>query len=138
MQLVHSLGGAGLRPARNLLQSETLPKVLVVDDGERPLDRALSAELAELGFASVTASHEAADEVLALIRSPSAILLQMPADRQSREYASFIKLAERLKASDGVRVPVILVDLATSAQPGGYASLLEAHFGAQALAKPEL
>ena len=49
------------------------PKVLVVDNGERPLDRALSAELAELGFASVTVSREAADDVLALIRSPSAI-----------------------------------------------------------------
>ena len=114
------------------------PKVLVVDNGERPLDRALSAELAELGFASVTVSREAADDVLALIRSPSAILLQMPADRQSREYASFLKLAERLKASDAVGVPIILVDLSTYAQPGGYASLLQAHFGAQALAKPEL
>ena len=128
----------GFPARRGVVWMNEFPKVLVVDDGERPLDRALSAELAELGFASVTASHEAADDVLALIRSPSAILLQMPADRQSREYASFVKLAERLKASDGVRVPVILVDLATSAQPGGYASLLEAHFGAQALARPEL
>ena len=115
-----------------------LRKVLVVDDGARTSEHPLSGELAELGFASVTASREAADDVLALIRSPSAILLQMPADRQSREYASFLKLAERLKASDAVGVPVILVDLSTSAQLGGYASLLQAHFGAQALAKPEL
>ena len=128
----------GFPARRGVVWMNEFPKVLVVDDGERPLDRALSAELAELGFASVTASHEAADDVLALIRSPSAILLQMPADRQSREYASFLKLAERLKASDAVGVPVILVDLATSAQPGGYASLLEAHFGAQALARPGL
>ena len=113
------------------------PKVLVVDDGARPLDRALSAELAELGFASVTASHEAADDVLALIRSPSAIILQMPPKGRSPEYASFLALADRIRSNAAIGVPVILVDLATSAQPGGYASLLQAHFGAQALAKPE-
>ena len=40
------------------------PKVLVVDDGERTPDDALSAELAGLGYASVTASLEAAEDVL--------------------------------------------------------------------------
>ena len=113
------------------------PKVLVVDDGARPLDRALSTELAELGFASVTASHEAADDVLALIRSPSAIILQMPSKAQGAERAAFLALADRLRSNAAVGVPVILVDLATTAQPGGYASLLQAHFGTQALAKPE-
>ena len=111
------------------------PKVLVVDDGQRPLDRALSAELAELGYASVTASHEAADDVLALI--PSAIILQMPAKGEGRDYAAFQALAEKLRANATVNVPVILVDLSMSAQPGGYASLLQDHFGAQALSKPE-
>lgn len=112
------------------------PKVLVVDDGARPLDRALSAELAELGFASVTASHEAADDVLALIPSPSAIILQMPSGF-GRDQAAFQALADRLRANAAVDVPVILVDPSTSARPGGYAALIQDRFGAQALAKPE-
>jgi hypothetical protein len=62
------------------------PKVLVVDDGERNVDRALSAELAELGFASVTASLEAADDVLELIRPPRRSSCRFPktARRRSR------------------------------------------------------
>jgi hypothetical protein len=44
-------------------------KVLVVDDGARNGEHALSAELAELGFASVTTSLEAAAPVT--IRDPA-------------------------------------------------------------------
>ena len=55
-----------------------MQKVLVVDNGERAPDSALSAELAGMGYASVTAPFEAADDVLALIPSPAAVLLHMP------------------------------------------------------------
>src|SRR5215210_2153914 len=44
-----------------------LQQVLVVDDGHRAIDHSLAAELAELGYASVTASLEAAEDVLAVI-----------------------------------------------------------------------
>ena len=53
-------------------------KVLVVDDGARNAEHAISAELAGLGFASVTTWLEATDEVLELIPPPAAILLQLP------------------------------------------------------------
>jgi hypothetical protein len=53
-------------------------KVVVVDNGDRPQDFALSAELAEMGFASVTTPVETADDVLAIVRSPAAIVLHMP------------------------------------------------------------
>ena len=73
------------------------PKVLVVDDGERNADRALSAELAELGFASVTASLEAADDVLELIPSPAAIFVQVPKDSSPAQQ-------KRFRAAKGPRV----------------------------------
>jgi hypothetical protein len=112
-----------------------LAKVLVVDDGERTPDRALSAELAELGLASITTPLEATEDVLASIPPPAAILLQLP--REDRDgYQSFMDLAERLKASE-TGIPVILVDPASTAHAGGYASILESQFGAHALAKPE-
>jgi DNA-binding NtrC family response regulator len=112
-------------------------KVLVVDDGERSSDRALSAELAELGYASVTASLEATEDVLAVIPRPSAILLQLPNRKRSPDYESFMELAKRLQANDS-GIPVILVDSSASSHPGGYASVLQDRFGARALAKPEL
>ncbi len=116
---------------------DAFQKVLVVDDGERRSDRALSAELAELGFASVTASLEATEDVLALIPRPSAILLQMPNGKRSPVYESFMELAKRLQANDA-DIPVIVVDSSAPFQPGGYASVLQDCFGAPALAKPEL
>ncbi len=112
-------------------------KVLVVDDGERRSNRALSAELAELGFASVTTSLEATEDVLAVIPPPSAILLQLPNGRRSPDYDSFMALAKRLRANDS-GIPVILVDASAPSQPGGYASVLQDRFGARAVAKPEL
>ena len=53
-----------------------LQKILVVDNGERDPDGALSAELAGLGYSSVTAGVEAAEEVLAILPSPAAVVLQ--------------------------------------------------------------
>lgn len=87
-----------------------LQKVLVVDSGERKPDSALSAELAGLGYASVTAPFEATDDILALISSPVAVVLQMPHKAERSLRSRFVNLARRLKANlhdDGV--PVILM-----------------------------
>lgn len=102
------------------------PKVVVVDDGERSADRALSAELAELGFASVTASLEAADDVLELIPSPAAIFVQVPDRCSPTQHKGFMELAERLKAQQGnTGVPVIVVE---GSRGGGYAAALQGPF----------
>ena len=111
-------------------------KVLVVDDGERTPDRALSADLAELGYASVTTSLEAAEDVLAVIPPPALILLQLP-NRARPSYPLFLALAERLKASEPA-IPLAVVDSRAALQPGGYASVLQDQFGMRAAAKPEL
>ena len=66
------------RAAEPAHEMTPLQRILIVDDGARETDAALSAELAELGYASVTASLEATDEVLALIPTPKAIVLQVP------------------------------------------------------------
>lgn len=71
-----------------------LQQVLVVDDGHRAVDHSIAADLAELGYASVTASIEAADDVLAVIARPAAILLQ----RASRPDPVYARLVERLRA----------------------------------------
>src|SRR3954452_19686253 len=111
------------------------PKVLVVDDGERNPDRALSAELAELGFASVTASLDAADDVLELIPSPAAIFVQIPDRCPPALQARFRQLAARLKAEQaGTGIPVIVVE---GLKSGGYASVLQGSL-AQAVSKPDL
>ena len=74
-----------------------MPKVLVVDNGERAHDSALSAELAGMGYASVTTPFEAADDVLALIPSPAAVVLQMPRQAGWAERRRFMELASRLR-----------------------------------------
>lgn len=114
-----------------------MKKVLVVDDGARGTDHALSAELAELGLASVTTSFEAADEVLELVE-PAAILVQLP-DRRISEarYAEFLKLAARLKSRRDSCAPVILVDGRTGAPLGGHSAWRDT-FGAHAVSLPEL
>jgi CheY-like chemotaxis protein len=103
-------------------------KVLVVDDGERSADHALSAELAELGFASVTTSVETTEEVLAILPSPTAILLQMPRNHLSPNYRLFQDLARRLRRLEATHnIPVIVVDPAARTAGGGYAAALQAH-----------
>ncbi|WP_188915174.1 hypothetical protein [Salinarimonas ramus] len=114
-----------------------LQRILIVDDGDREADAALSAELAELGYASVTASLEAADEVLAVIPTPSAIVLQIPrgADRAAR--ARFQNLADRLSARRGeAGPPVLVVDAQSLSAPGGFARILETQVGVGAFAGP--
>src|ERR671933_295927 len=88
-----------------------VPKVLVVDDGERSPDRALSVELAELGYASVTTSFEAAEDVLAVLPIPSAILIQLPNGPEGARHQAFRNLAEHLKAKrDLSGIPVVVVE----------------------------
>lgn len=91
-----------------------LQQVLVVDDGHRGVDHSLAVDLAELGYASVTASIEAADDVLAVIARPAAILLQ----RTSGSDPVHARLVERLRRQmkEG-GIPVIDVD-ATSTRAG--------------------
>ena len=115
-----------------------VPKVLVVDDGERAVNYALSAELAELGFSSVTASLEAAEEVLALISTPSAILVQLPRRSEDAAYTRFLEEAIRLKTK-GIAsgIPVILVDPAAPSGGSSFSAMLQSQIGAGALAKPE-
>jgi hypothetical protein len=113
-------------------------KVLVVDDGARDPDHALSMELAELGYASVTASLDATDEVLEMIPPPAAILLQLPRRHEGARYQRFMELAERLKVGDRTSdIPVILVEGSSGLQPRGYASVLESKVGARTLHTPE-
>ena len=118
-------------------------KVLVVDDGARTAEHPLSAELAELGFASVTTSLEATDDVLEMLPPPSAILLQLPKRSETVNYKRFMDLAARLKAKlkakkDMSGIPIILVEPPFGAAGGGYASALQTELGAGALNKPEL
>jgi hypothetical protein len=114
-----------------------VPKVLVVDDGERSPDRALSVELAELGFASVTTSFEAAEDVLAVLPAPSAILLQLPITPDSARRQSFRDLAEKLRAKRGLAgIPVVVVEPRQGLQALS-AKWLDEPFGAHALAKPD-
>jgi len=112
-------------------------KVLVVDDGARNPEHAISAELAGLGFASVTTSLEATDEVLELIPPPAAILLQLPKRSRTADYKEFMDLAARLWAKNSA-IPIILVEQAFGIPSGSYASVLQSELGARALNEPEL
>jgi len=113
-------------------------KILVVDDGARTPDHALSMELAELGFASVTASLEAMDDVLGMIPPPAAIMLQLPKRGDAVPYRRFLELADRLKAGDRTcGIPVILVDRSSGLQQRGYAAMLQTRIGPQTVHTPE-
>ena len=115
-----------------------LRKVLVVDDGARTPEYALSGELAELGFASVTTSVEALDDVLAMTSPLAAILVQLPEGRQGARKQQFIEVAERLRTEGQISgIPVVVLDRATARAAGGYASALQNSFGAAALSLPD-
>ncbi len=114
-----------------------LQKVLVVDNGERTLDCALSAELAEMGYASVTTPLEATDDVLALIPSPAAVVLHLPRQATREERQQFLELAEKLRKSlRASNTPVIVVNGLESS--GAHASLLQSELGTRILSKPDL
>jgi hypothetical protein len=126
--------GTTLLPAQTNMNG--FQKVLVVDNGERALDSALSAELAGMGLASVTTSFEAADDVLALIPSPSAVVLQMPRNASWSDRQRFLALAERLKTtlkSSGIPVIVTGAD-----GQGAHASLLQSELGTRILSQANL
>ena len=111
-----------------------LQQVLVVDDGHRAIDHSLAAELAELGYASVTASLEAADDVLAVITRPAAILLQT----SSRKDPAFATLSERLRAQMLlIGIPVIVVDEIADRRAGTSIDL-QSRIGPYVLNEPDL
>ncbi|CAM3106708.1 MULTISPECIES: hypothetical protein [Methylobacterium] len=111
-----------------------LQQVLVVDDGVRAVDRSLSGELANLGYASVTASMEAADDVLAVIARPAAVLLQAP----TRRDPAYARRAARLRAQLRDRgIPVLLIGDAAEGRAGGPVDLAT-RLGAYVAAQPDL
>lgn len=112
-----------------------LQKVLVVDNGDRAIDSALSAELASMGLASVTAPVGAADEVLAMMPSPTAIVLHIPQEADWAERKRFLDLAERLRTQSS-SVPVIVINGSTG--NGAHALLLQSELGTRILSRPEL
>jgi len=110
-----------------------LQQVLVVDDGCRAVDRSLAADLAGLGYASVTASIEAADDVLAVIARPAAILLQLSSSTNPHLAALAERLRARMRAGG---IPVIEMD---DAGPRTGAPVdLKSCIGPYVLAEPEL
>lgn len=112
-------------------------KILVVDDGARTPAHALSMELAELGFASVTASLEATDDVLDMTPAFAAIMLQLPKRAEGGPYRQFMELADRLKTGQRTSgIPIILVDRSSGLQQGGYAAMLQTRI-AQTVHTPE-
>ncbi|WP_370644941.1 hypothetical protein [Microvirga sp. ACRRW] len=111
-----------------------MQKVLVVDSGERAPDSALSAELAGMGYASVTAPFEAADDVLALIPSPAAVVLQMPQHADWSERRRFLELATRLrKTLAETHTPVIVTGAVN-----GAATMLQNHLSSLPVAAADL
>lgn len=129
---------ASIRSRKQAAEMNPLQRILIVDDGAREAAAGLSAELAELGFASVTASLEATDEVLALIPTPAAIVLQIPRAADAAARAQFKTLAERLRQRRGASgTPVILVDATDLSAPGRFARLLESHVGSGAFSRPD-
>ncbi len=117
-----------------LMLMSALQQVLVVDDGHRAIDHSLAAELAELGYASVTASLEAAEDVLAVIARPAAILLQT----SSRRDPAFAMLSERLREQmRQAGIPVIVVDEVVAGRTGS-AIDLQSQIGPYVLNQPDL
>ncbi len=111
-----------------------LQKVLVVDNGERDEIDPLAAELAELGFSSVTTSFEAADDVLLVISPPSAIFLKVPHKAGDKSTDDILALANRLRVAQGpAGAPVFVWDRARMLESGGVSAMLYGEFGVQGL-----
>jgi hypothetical protein len=111
-----------------------MQKVLVVDSGERAPDSALSAELAGMGYASVTAPFEAADDVLALIPSPAAVVVQMPYQADWSERRRFLELASRLRKTLSVNSTPVIITGGVS----GAATMLQNELRTRAVAAAEM
>jgi hypothetical protein len=113
-----------------------LQKVLVVDNGERDEVDPLAAELAELGFSSVTTSFEAADDVLQVIPQPSAIFLKIPNRPGDASSAEILALANRLRVAQGsAGAPVFVWDRARMLEAGGVSAMLSGQLTAKPLAR---
>ncbi|MET0743489.1 MAG: hypothetical protein ABWY78_08980 [Microvirga sp.] len=85
-----------------------------------------------MGFASVTAPFEATDDVLAIMPSPAAVVLQMPGKGSVADRARFLQLARRLKASlCDSGIPVILMG---STQGSGINLVLQSKLGMKVFA----
>lgn len=110
------------------------PQVLVVDNGERAPDSALSAELAGMGYASVTAPLETAEEVMAMMPSLVAVVLQMPRHADWTERRRFLELANYFrKTLASKKVPVIV-----TGGISGATTMLQNELGMRAVAAPDL
>lgn len=112
-----------------------LHRIIVVDHGERNPDYGASLALAELGYATVTTSLDAAEEVLALMQPPDAFVFDLPRETDEAVRLRFEALAEKLRASRP-DAPVIIFDRGRSGAQGGYAALLQGAIGSCALAGP--
>ena len=133
---VRVIRGASSHEARHgvtLKLMGALQQVLVVDDGRRAVDRSLAADLAGLGYASVTASIEAADDVLAVIARPAAIVLQLSSSPNPHIAALANRLREQMRVGG---IPVIEMD---DAGPRAGAPVdLKSRIGPYVLNEPEL
>ncbi|GEP11459.1 hypothetical protein [Methylobacterium gnaphalii] len=110
-----------------------LQQVLVVDDGVRLADHSLAADLAGLGYASVTASIEACDDVLDVIARPAAVVLQSSHRRDAAYERLAARLRERMKRGG---IPVIEMD--GESMPAGAPVDLKSRIGPYVLNEPEL
>ncbi len=105
-----------------------LKRIIVVDNGDREPEAALSAELAELGYASITTSVEAAPDVFAAMVEPAAVLLHMPDDSDARTDAAFAAFADRLENAHP-QIPVIRLDSGQSRLSGNHLATLQSRVG---------
>lgn len=112
-----------------------LQRIIVVDHGVRDPEFGVSRELAELGYASVTTSLEAAVDVLAVTPEPDAFVLEIPPRGDAALRARFDDLARILKR-DHAAIPVIVIDKARNAAHGSCAAVLHSAFGITATAGP--
>jgi hypothetical protein len=116
-----------------MLSMNGVQKVLVVDSGERSAGGAVSAQLAEMGLASVTAPLAAAEEILELMPSPTAVVFQIPASANFEERRSYLRLADRVRAAG---IPVLIIGENDAA--GGQAALLQSDLSAKVLSQAAL
>lgn len=111
-----------------------LQQVLVVDDGVRTIDHSLAGELAELGYASVTVSLEAAADVLAVIARPAAVLLQT----STRRDPAYGRLAARLRGQmRDAGIPVLVIPGSKDRRAGAPIDLMS-RIGPYVVSRPEL
>lgn len=105
-----------------------LKRIIVVDNGDREPEAALSAELAELGYASITTSVEAAPDVFASVVAPDAVLLHIPGNSDTRTDAAFAAFADRVERAHP-EIPVIRLDGARGSLSNANLATLQSRIG---------